>query len=79
MQLIDFVVDNHRVPGVVASLIAHNHISFFSQKISNLSFTFVPPLSADKNNSRHWQPPKSDLLFPLPPELLPLKLGPTLW
>ena len=39
-------VDNQSVASVMATLVAHNILSPFSQQVYNLAFTFVTPLGA---------------------------------
>ncbi|VXC26936.1 conserved hypothetical protein [Pantoea brenneri] len=41
-----FTVDDKCVARIVAALITHNVIRAFSQKVYNLTFTFVTPLGA---------------------------------
>lgn len=43
-------VDDKGVPGVDATLVAHNHMSFFTQKVGDFAFALVAPLSAHYNN-----------------------------
>jgi len=38
--------------GIIATLITNYKISFFGEKISNLAFTFIPPLRTYQNNCR---------------------------
>ena len=45
---------NHRVSGVVSSLIACHDVKLLRQPIDNFSFAFVAPLGADNYQISHF-------------------------
>ena len=45
-----FTVDYESMARIVATLLAYNIFSTFSQKINDLPFTFVTPLGAQYDN-----------------------------
>ncbi len=55
-------VDDDRVPGVVAPLVAHDHVHVGSKEIGELSLALVAPLRPDHHGRRHAVP----LLRPSP-------------
>ena len=46
-QLVGDIVDNQRVPGIVAALEAGDDVRPFRQPIDDLAFSFIAPLGAD--------------------------------
>ena len=52
-------VDDDAVSGVVAALVAHDHIHVTSQEVGQLPFTFVTPLGSDDHRCGHWAPLES--------------------
>ena len=46
-------VDDQRVPGVVASLEAHDHVRSERQPVDDLALPFVAPLGADNDDIGH--------------------------
>ena len=53
IELIDLVVDDERMPGIVAALKAHHDVGLERQPIDDLAFSLVAPLSADHHHIRH--------------------------
>ncbi len=52
-QLEDLVAVDHRVAGVVAALVAHDHRDLLGQEIGRLALALVAPLQPDDHGSRH--------------------------
>ena len=52
-ELIDIVVDDERMPGIVAALKAHHDVGLERQPIDDLALAFVAPLGADHHHIRH--------------------------
>ena len=50
MKLQHLIINNDGMTGVDASLIAHHHICGTTQKVGDLSFSLVTPLSTDDDN-----------------------------
>ena len=48
-----FVVDDHRVTGVIAPLVPYNEIRVFGQEIDYLAFSLVPPLHPHNDIAGH--------------------------
>jgi hypothetical protein len=44
-----FAVDNDPVAGVVASLVADDHLHLLGQQVGQLSFSLVAPLGAEQD------------------------------
>jgi hypothetical protein len=51
------VVDNDRMPCVIAALITSNEIGFLGDQVNNLTFSLISPLAAEKNDEWHEDPP----------------------
>ena len=49
MQNIFSLPTNNRMSSIVSTLAAHNNIGITSEDIDNFSFSFIPPLRANKN------------------------------
>ena len=52
-ELIDIVVDDERMAGVMAALKAHHDVGLDRQPIDDLALAFVAPLGADHHHIRH--------------------------
>ena len=53
MQLVDFSVNDQRVPGIVSALKAGNDIRPLAQSVHNLALALVAPLRADNHHIGH--------------------------
>src|SRR4029450_8684666 len=53
VELEGAAADVHRVPGVVAALVADDHVHLVSQQVGGLALALVTPLAADEDGSRH--------------------------
>ena len=51
--VVDFAINDQRMPGVVTALKAGNHIGPLRQPIDNLAFSLVSPLGTDNNDIGH--------------------------
>src|SRR5262249_20717261 len=45
---------HQRVPGVVAAVVAHDHVGVGGEEIDDLPLSLVTPLGADDGSRRHW-------------------------
>src|ERR1700730_13899388 len=75
-ELIDIVVDDERMPGIVAALEAHHDIGLERQPIDDLALAFVAPLGADHHHIRHETyrfSPRA--LLKEPPKIRPAQTG----
>ena len=55
VQLIGLSIVYHRMTGVVASLGTYYHFRTGCKNVNNLALSFIAPLGADYNISRHTQ------------------------
>ena len=56
-QLEDLVAADHRVAGVVAALVAHDHRDLLGQEVGGLALALVAPLEPDDHGRRHQRGP----------------------
>ena len=49
-------VDDERVSGIVAALVAHDDIGALGEPVDDLAFAFIAPLGADHNHVCHFNP-----------------------
>ena len=54
-ELEDLVAADHRVAGVVATLVAHDHRDLLGQEVGRLALALVAPLQPDDHGGRHQQ------------------------
>ena len=59
-EFVFHAVEDHRMAGVVASLIAHDNIMVISENIDNLALGLVAPLQTDNRSNRHVEFPVTD-------------------
>ena len=52
-ELEDLVAVDHRVAGVVAALVAHDHRDLLGQEVGRLALALVAPLQPDDHGGRH--------------------------
>ena len=52
-ELIDLMIDDERMAGIVAALKAHHDIGLERQPIDDFTFSLIAPLGADHHHIRH--------------------------
>ena len=52
-QLVGLVAQHQRVPGVVAALVAGDHVGPLGQQVDDLALALVAPLGADDDRAGH--------------------------
>ena len=57
-QLVGLLADHQRVPGVVAALVAGDHVGPLGQQVDDLALALVAPLRADDDGQRHQLRPR---------------------
>ena len=53
LECVPLTVDHHRVPSVVAALVAHDVGVFFRQQVDDLGFALIAPLGSDDDGDGH--------------------------
>ena len=56
MEFEGVFADDDRVPGVVATLVAHDHRNLLGEEVGRLPLPLVAPLQADDHAGRHLNP-----------------------
>ena len=45
---------DYSMPGIITAGETHYHLCFFSKQVNHLTLTFIPPLSSNNSNGRHY-------------------------